>query len=275
VVPDWVAKRVAAERWDPIGGGYTRASKWRATLADGSTAFVKAADDELGLRMAEVELLVYRGVSGSFLPRVLDAWAEDGRALLVLEDLSSAHWPPPYPEETAPLFFALDELAVATPPADLRRLPDRNLTRWEDMRNLDVCSPRWLDAAIGPLEEAERSFSATGDELVHYDVWSANLCFAQRGVVFVDWAAARVGNRWVDVGYALLSVRAEGGTSPALEIPNEAGLAAYIAGSVVREVTAPLPNWAQPGSTLREDQRGDLVHALRWVGEALGLEAER
>lgn len=275
MVPDWVAGRVAAERWEPVGGGYTRASKWRATLADGSTVFVKAADDELGLRMAGVELLIYEAVRGSFLPQVIDTWVSESRAVLVLEDLSSAHWPPPYPDDTKPLFGALDELAVATPPAALRRLEERQATRWEDVRTLEVCSPRWLDRAIGPLEEAERSFSAVGDELVHYDVWSANLCFAERGVVLVDWAAARVGNRWVDVGYALLSVRAEGGTPPVLEIPNEAGLAAYIAGSVVREVTAPLPAWADPGSTLREDQRGDLVHALRWAGEALGLEAGR
>ena len=275
MVPDWVAGRVAAERWEPVGGGYTRASKWRATLEDGSTVFVKAADDELGLRMAGVELLIYEAVRGSFLPQVIDTWVSENRAVLVLEDLSSAHWPPPYPDDTKPLFAALDELAVVTPPAELRRLEDRQATRWEDVRTLEVCSARWLDRAVGPLEEAESSFSATGDELVHYDVWSANLCFTERGVVLVDWAAARVGNRWVDVGYALLSVRAEGGTPPVLEIPNEAGLAAYIAGSVVREVTAPLPAWADPGSTLREDQRGDLVHALRWAGEALGLEAGR
>src|SRR5687768_9775128 len=218
--------------------------------------------------MAKVELLIYEGVTGSFLPRVLGAWAEAGRALLVLEDLSSAHWPPPYPSDTRPLFASLDELARATPPPDLRRLDERNLTRWEDVRGLDVCSPRWLDRAIGPLEEAERSFSVVGDELVHYDVWSANLCFAERGAVLVDWAAARVGNRWIDVGYALLSLRTEGGTPPPLAIPNEASLAAYIAGSVLREATAPLPGWAEPGSTLREDQRGDLVHALRWAGEA-------
>jgi phosphotransferase family enzyme len=275
VVPGWVAGRVAAERWEPVGGGHTRASKWRATLADGSSVFVKAAEGELGLRMASVELLVFEGVRGSFLPRLIDAWEGDDRAVLVLEDLADAYWPPPYPRDTTPLFAALVEVARAAPPSGLRRLDERAEIPWVELRSLDVCSPEWLDRAFEPLVEAERAFSVAGDELVHYDVWSDNLCFADRGVVFVDWAAARVGNRWIDVGYALLSMLVEDGTPPALEIPKEAELAAFVAGSVLREAIAPLPDWAKPGSTLREEQRGDLVHALRWAGEALGLGAGR
>lgn len=216
MVPDWVAKRVGAEEWEPVGGGYTRAGKWLATFPDGSRVFVKAAEDELALRMASVELIVHESVSGPFLPRLIDAWEGDGRTALVLEDLSSAYWPPPYPEDVGPVFHALGNVARATPPPGLRRLDDRAETPWDAVRKLGVCSSEWLNRAIEPLREAERAFSVAGEELVHYDVWSDNLCFADRGVVLVDWAAARVGNRWIDVGYAVLSILAEGGTPPAL-----------------------------------------------------------
>jgi hypothetical protein len=69
----------------------------------------------------------------------------------------------------------------------------------------------------------------------------------------------------------MLSILVEGGNLPALDIPDEASLAAFIAGSVVQDASAPLPAWAARGSTLREEQRGYLVHALRWSAEALGL----
>jgi Phosphotransferase enzyme family len=273
VVPDWVAAQVAAEQWHGLAGGHTRANKWRATLADGSVVFVKAADDGLALRMARVEVQIYRHVSGSFLPRLVDAWEDEGRVLLVLEDLADAYWPPPYPADVRPLFDALDAIAATAPPPDLRRLAERGPpTAWEEIPALGVCSAEWLEQAIEPLATAERSFSAAGDELVHCDIWTDNVCFASNGAMLLDWGAAGVGNRWLDVGFALLSLRVEGSEPPMLEIPNEAGLAAYIAGAVARGALAPLPDWARPGSTLREDQRGDLVHALRWAAATLGLD---
>lgn len=275
MVPGWVTERVGAERWEAVAGGYTRAGKWLATLPDGTKVFVKAAEDDLGVRLARVELLVYTGVHGPFLPRVVDSWQGGDRALLVLEDLSSAYWPPPYPEDTRPVFDSLAAVARTEPPPDLRRLETLAEPPWAAMSELGVCSADWLDRALDALEDAIRAFDVTGDDLVHFDVWSDNMCFADRGVVLIDWAAARVGNRWIDVGYALLSILAEGGNPPAFEIPEEASLAAFIAGSVVHEAAAPLPAWAQPGSTLREDQRGDLAHALTWAAEALGLDPPR
>jgi Phosphotransferase enzyme family len=273
VVPDWVARRVAADHWQELGGGHTRANKWRATLADGSVVFVKAADDELGLRMARVELSIYRNVTESFLPVLVDAWDEDGRTLLVLEDLADAYWPPPYPDDLRPLFDAIDAVAATSPPRDLRRLAGRGeATPWEQIASLGVCSPEWLEQALEPLRAAERSFSASGDDLVHCDIWTDNVCFLERGALLVDWGAAGIGNRWIDVGFAVLSLLVEGAEPPQLVIPNEPGLAAYIAGAVARGAAAPLPEWARPGSTLREDQRGDLVHALRWAAGTLGLE---
>jgi hypothetical protein len=79
------------------------------------------------------------------------------------------------------------------------------------------------------------------------------------------------GSRWIDVAFALLSLRVEGATPPSLDFPNEGPFAAALAGHLAVEAPAPLPDWAEPGSTLREAMAGDLAHALRWAAERLEL----
>ncbi|MBD0339259.1 MAG: aminoglycoside phosphotransferase family protein [Thermoleophilia bacterium] len=278
MVPAWIAERVPAESWEPVAGGYTRASRWRARLPDGSRAFVKAGEDEPVLRMLRREIAVYESLAGAFLARLLEAGDDGSRAYLVLEDLADAYWPPPWPPETRPLFHALEQVAATPPPPSLPRLREPERGAWaavaddhEPLLRLGVCSNDWLEAAIEPLAAAEASVLHAGDELVHYDVWSGNLCFAERGVVLVDWSEARVGNGRLDVALALLGIRAEGGRPPELQIPDEAGLAAYAAGVAASGATAPLPDWAAPDATLREGQRSDLVHALRWAASTLGI----
>ena len=136
---------------------------------------------------------------------------------------------------------------------------------------LGLCSSGWLESSIDALIEAERRCVFEGDELVHNDIYSGNVGFTSRGAVLVDWGAAVRGSRWIDSAFAVLSVRVEGGTRPGLEIPGEAALAAALAGHFAAEAPAPLPDWAEPGSTLREDMAGDLAHALRWAAELLDL----
>jgi Phosphotransferase enzyme family len=277
VVPAWVAERVGAEEWRPIGGGYTRAPKWWARRRDGSSVFVKAAeDDELALRPLRTEISVLEAVEGTFLPRVHDVYGAENRALVVLEDLSGAAWPPPYPPDVRPLFEALEAVAEARPPSTLRRLEPLQETRWQRIERtpeallaLDVCSELWLTEALPLLIEAESRVPVPGDSLVQYDVWSDNLCFADRGAVLVDWAEAKIGNGVIDVAFALLSLHVEGSTAPPVE--DEAGLAAFVTGVVATEAAAPPPAWAVSGSALREDQRSDLRVALRWTAAALGL----
>jgi hypothetical protein len=47
VVPDWVTAVVRADRWERLGGGYSRAAKWCVTLSSGERAFVKATEGDL------------------------------------------------------------------------------------------------------------------------------------------------------------------------------------------------------------------------------------
>ena len=77
-----------------VGRGYTPARRLVVTFADGSTAFAKVAVNESTAEWLAAEHLVYSQVEGSFLPRFL-GYDDVEPAMLLLEDLSEAHWPPP------------------------------------------------------------------------------------------------------------------------------------------------------------------------------------
>jgi hypothetical protein len=99
-------------------GGYTRSRTWRAETTDGSF-FAKEAADDGSLHMLRREVLVYRTVDGAFLPGFVGFADAGDRALLAVEFLEDARWPPPYPEDVGPLFDALELVAATTPPHDL------------------------------------------------------------------------------------------------------------------------------------------------------------
>jgi len=263
--------------WQPLDtGGYTRSQAWRVETQDGPL-FVKQADDEGSLHMLRRESAVYGSVAGSFLPDFVGFADSDDQGLLAIELLEDASWPPPYPDDVGPLFEALELVAAAPPPPELPACgPWRS--RWERVADdpqpflhLGLRSREWLETAVDMLVEAEARVAFEGDELVHNDVYSGNVGFTSRGAVLVDWGAAMRGSRWIDLAFALLSVRAEGARVPRVDFPLEAHFAAALAGHLAAEAPAPLPAWAEPGSTLRQDMASDLAHALDWVGELLDL----
>jgi hypothetical protein len=87
-----------AVSWEPvIGGGYTRQAKWRVRFADGSTAFVKAAQEEPYSSALRREVAVYESVDGSFLPRLL-ATRQEGDYAALLSGHFAVEAPAPLPE---------------------------------------------------------------------------------------------------------------------------------------------------------------------------------
>ncbi len=263
--------------WERVrSGGYTRSRAWRVATA-GGLVFVKEADDEGSLHMLRREAVVYRDVTAPFLPAFVGFADRGNHALLAIEYLDDVHWPPPYSADVTPLFDALELVGASNVPSELPTQGPWS-SRWERVAadpepflGLGLCSRQWLDSCIGHLIEAESRAAFEGDELVHNDLYSGNVGFAAHGAVLVDWGAAVRGSRWIDTTLALLSVRVEGGTPPRLEFPGEAALAAAFAGHFAVEAPVPLPDWAEPGSTLHEDMGGDLAYALRWVAELLEL----
>jgi hypothetical protein len=276
---DLVAKALGAHPTSLVpaaGGGYTRSGSWIAETADG-LAFVKQAEEAGSLSMLRREAVLYEGVRAGYLPG-FRGFADDGtRAVLAVEAIVDGYWPPPYRDDVSLLFDALDDVASTKPPDGLPRVEPWG-SRWQAVGaepgpflSLGLCSAAWLEVNLERLVDAELASEWMGDALVHNDVYSGNVCFARERVLLVDWGVASIGSRWVDVAFALVSVRSEGGPPLAVTLPGAAGFAACLAGHWATEAPKPLPAWAEPGSTLREDMAQDLRAALAWAVEELEL----
>ena len=213
--------------------GYTRTRRWRVRTASGPR-FVKEAWEEGPLAMLRREALVYGNVTGPFMPGFEDFADAGDHACLALELLDRASWPPPYPEDTTPLFTSIEQIGATTPPAGL---PSRSTSssRWEQIAAdptlflaLGLCSQDWLRSGLADLIAAEPRAVIAGDDLLHNDVYSGNVCFdSDRAILF--------------------------------------------AGGFAVGATSPLPDWAEPDATLRADQVDDLAGALQCTVEALEL----
>jgi hypothetical protein len=273
---------LAAQR---SAGGYTAGWRGVVTLDDGQSVFVKtAAGLDGGPIRREAKVLASLQEQGhvGIGPRLLDFVDGDGPTL-VLEDLSAAYWPPPYPADTDPLFATLSRLGQIEGGADLEGLEawaEGQASRWALVAEnptaflkLGVCEPDWLDRNVASLIDAERRIDLRGGSLVHNDVHSGNVCFVGDRALLLDWATAARGNPDLDVAFAVVSVLAEGGQLPKRQLlADEAAWAARLAGHNAVEASSPLPEWASPGSSLRQDQLTDLRVALPWAARVIGLE---
>jgi hypothetical protein len=268
---------VVAER--PVPGGYTLARRTVVTLADGRTAFVKTAVDDLTRGWLEAERRIYAAVGGAFMPRVLGA-DED---VLVLEDLSAAHWPPPWRDgDVQAVLAALDELHAVAPPPGLPHPQEADDLRggWPDVAAdpepflaLGLVSPAWLDDNLATLLDAAARAELDGDSLVHLDVRSDNLCLRDGRCLIVDWNWAARGNPQLDLAFWLPSLHLEGGPEPEVvggEI--DPALAALCAGFFACRAGLPEPSAAH---NLRGVQRAQLEVALPWAARSLGLSRPR
>ena len=96
-------------------------------------------------------------------------WDDDGeRPVIALEDLSDAHWPPPWTTEQVDAVLAcLAEVAATPPPPDLPRAADSqfDFQGWIEIEDdpepflaLGLCSSAWLDGrpAHPPVRHRDR-----------------------------------------------------------------------------------------------------------------------
>jgi phosphotransferase family enzyme len=270
----------APVRWTPVeSGGYGRVNAhWRVELHDGRSVFVKHADGVDAEEWLRNERRIYESVSGSFMPTYLGAHEDSGCVLLVLEDLSAAEWPPPWSSERIDaVLTVLERVRLTRPPPSLRVFEDirEDLVGWATVRadtkplvSTGVCGAEWLGEALPALERAVEEAELAGDELVHLDVRSDNLCFVGGRTVLVDWNLACVGNGLFDVAFWLPSLRLEGGPQPWEILPHAGPLAAAVAGFFASRAGLPPPIGAP---TVREFQRRQLEVALPWAARELGL----
>jgi thiamine kinase-like enzyme len=116
---------------------------------------------------------------------------------------------------------------------------------------------------------AEAQAQLAGDNLVHFDVRSDNLCFVGDRVVLVDWNWACRGNSTVDIAAWLPSLHLEGGPLPETILPGEPCLAAAISGYFAARAGRPAQNSQE--ARVRALQFAQLRVALPWAVRALAL----
>jgi SAM-dependent methyltransferase len=259
--------------------GYTPAERWRVSLDDGSSVFVKVGATPDTARWLREEHAIYTRLSGDFMPRLLGFDDDPERPLLVLEDLSAAYWPPPWrPGDVERVLAVQAALAATHPlPRGLRALErERRLfAGWlqierdpEPFLSLGLCSRDWLDQALALLLQAQDLAELDGDELLHGDLRSDNLCFAGERVTMVDWNFARRGNAAFGVAMLLPSLRLEAGPLPDEVMPDEGPLSALVSGYFAANAGLP----PIPGAPrVRWIQLRQLRIALAWTSRALGL----
>jgi aminoglycoside phosphotransferase (APT) family kinase protein len=262
-----------------VVAGYTHAEKWRVGLGD-ATAFVKASADAVAREQIEREAAVIEAIAAPYMPRSYGSARVDEWAVLVLEDLSGAQWPPPYPDEGRGLLETVAQVAATPAPANLSRRPERRPhgTYWqriaadpEPVLANGSFSAAWLERALPLLEAAESRAQLAGDELVHDDVWAGNVCHTSRGALLIDWAGAHIGDSRIDLAYAVLSIRSAGSPPPQIDFPDEAAYASLLAGANAYQAAQPVNPLIAYGDDLREGWLFDLDFALVWACELLDL----
>jgi hypothetical protein len=258
--------------------GSTYAQRWIVHFADGGSAFAKAAGNDSTAQWLRQEHRLYSSMSADYLPRVL-GWSDDGaRPILLLEDLSGAVWPPPWPPGAIDAVLAtLARVRQARPACRLAELARQReqLMSWrrvaeqpEGFLGLGLCSARWLERALPDLLSAEAAARLEGDDLLHCDLKSDNIALAGERVVLIDWNFACRGNGLFDVASWLPMLCDEGGPRPQALLPGQGALAALLCGYFALRAPRPPP---QQVPRLRELQVRRLKHLLPWAAAELGL----
>ena len=271
----------------PATGGYTPALRGQVTLGDGTTVFAKIGVNKMTADWLRAEDKFYRALSPkhNFLPRFLVFGdTGDDAPILLLEDLTPAHWPPPWKpgqveqvlETLARVRAALPDAPLDTPhlkdyPADIHGGWPRVAANPNPFLSLGFCTEKWLTDALPSLLAAANEMPLEGNDLLHLDTRSDNLCFSGNNgtrVVLVDWNHTSRGNGLVDIAFWLPSLHMEGGPSPDDILPDAPACAAAVAGFFAARAGQPV---IPDASHVRTIQKTQLKTALPWAARALKL----
>ena len=266
--------------------GYTPALRGRIRFSDDTTAFVKIGTTDLTADWLHDEIRLYRACENrfSFLPRFIAAENHETAPLLLIEDLGDAHWPPVWKAGQVEAFIeTLGQVHCIgnTLPVALTCLPRLHAHYNQSWRrvaqnpqtflSLGYCSASWLHAALPTLLAAEASTDVSGDNLLHMDTRSDNLCFAgkeESRVVLVDWNHACIGNGLMDIAFWLPSLHSESGILPERILPDSANWAAAVSGFFAARAGQPA---IANAPHVRTVQKSQLRSALPWAARMLGL----
>jgi hypothetical protein len=262
--------------WRRVGGGYTAALRLVCRTAGGGF-FAKVGTTPGTCKSLSREIRVYKTLGGDFMPRLLASEDRESEPILIIEDLSVSHWPPPWDERQIELTLAQIN-ALHDTPSELETFAEVNGTlggSWRSVAedpgpflSLGAADARWLGASLPALTGFEEACPTAGDSLTHCDLRSDNLCVAGGRVKFIDWNSACLSNPRLDLGFWLPSLAYEAGLEPEKILPRAPEVAAWVSGYFAAR--AGLPQIVE-APRVRLVQRKQLATALPWAVRALGL----
>lgn len=264
-------------------GGYTPALRFVVDVG-GRRVFVKAGVTSLTAEQLRREIANYQHIKGSFVPELVAFDVDSDVPLLIIEDLSSHHWPPPWTSgDVNRVLKAIAEMHqsdnVAEPivpdgkgPYDpfgsvgdnWRKIAERP----EEFLSLGIVSQQWLEASLPTLIEAEDQCDWAGSAFCHFDLRSDNLCLSSDVVRFVDWNFCCLANPKLDLGFMLPSLEFEGGPAPEVILPSAPEIAATTAGFMALRAGQPI---IPDAPHVRKVQKEQLSTSLPWAIRQLGL----
>lgn len=227
VLSDLVGPVVELRR---IERGYTPAERAVAVLADGRSVFVKQAINPQVIDRLRAEHRMYEHLGRQSFLAELISWRDGDEPILVLEDLSSCLWPPPWNRVRIDAVLSmLLRVTACDPPRDLKPFAEMPyaLGNWGEVLAdphpflaLGICDRRWLDRNGPILRDAANAAPLTGSALLHCDVRSDNICFRADDALLIDWDCACIGNSTIDVAFWLPSLASEDGPLPSDVMPD-------------------------------------------------------
>jgi thiamine kinase-like enzyme len=264
------------ESYRVVEGGYTPALRLLCETSGGSF-FAKVGTTQGTSKSLSREIQIYNLLSGDFMPRLVASEDRESEPILIIEDLSGQHWPPPWDERQIELTLAqIDALHGARARvetfAQTHEACDAN---WravaadpEPFLALGAADAAWLEAALPTLIRYEERCTTEGDSLTHCDLRSDNICLAKERAVFVDWNSACLSNPRLDLGFWLPSLAYESGREPEKILPDAPEVAAWVSGFFAARAGLPRISYAP---RVRAVQRRQLETALPWAARALDL----
>lgn len=250
--------------------GFTAALGWQGTLADGTSVFIKSADQPYVREKLEREIAFCGRYHAPFIPALLGTAREGDTVVFIHEDITGS-WPPPWDDAMIPQVS--DCLAtVATYPApDLPTIEaTQPMRRWKNVVRKDYDVPAlagvprtWLEAAMPTLLALENQAVLEGTHLVHLDLRAGNICITGHGVVLIDWDHASRGSDTIDRMMWLVNLYLEGGPKPWEQLFCDTAVLSVLAGFFADDSAGPNPAGLDPAVRLLQAKQCAI--ALEWL----------
>jgi hypothetical protein len=268
-------------------GGFSPGAAARLVTAGGRRGFVKAVGSELNpdspglLRRERAAMEVMPALP--WTPRMRSAYDDGDWIALLFDDIEGREPAHPWTADDTDLVFgALGDLTAALTPTPWPAAPDLSdagLFRggWARLLNSPPADlDPWIAERLDQLREYQQRARAAvvGETLVHWDIRADNVLVTASGVVFVDWAWAARGARWVDTALAALDLVISGSRVDVDDLLSRhpctrdtdpldvTALLASVTGALTERSRAPAP----PGlPTIRDYQRVVADALTLWI----------